>query len=110
MLILSPLSTVVVFYSPFQMDTDKWQRSDNINITSNPVEAALADIVTVPVPPPSLQTYETVQVRFAQSGAPQLGPALWAMYDWTEISTNWQSWSVVRCCRHQDLMPSAVTK
>ena len=52
------------------MDTDKWQRSDNINITSNPVEAALADIVTVPVPPPSLQTYDTVQVRFAQATVP----------------------------------------
>ena len=70
MLILGPLSTVVVFYSPFQMDTDKWQRSDNINITSNPVEAALADIVTVPVPPPSSQTYDTVQVRFAQATVP----------------------------------------
>ena len=70
MLILGPLSTVVVFYSPFQMDTDKWQRSDNINITSNPVEAAIADIVTVPVPPPSLQTYDTVQVRFAQATVP----------------------------------------
>ena len=52
------------------MDTDKWQRSDNINITSNPVEAALADIVTVPVPPPSSQTYDTVQVRFAQATVP----------------------------------------
>ena len=70
MLILGPLSTKGVFYSTFQMDPDKWQGSDNINITSNPVEAALADIVTVPVPPPSLQTYDTVQVRFAQATVP----------------------------------------
>ena len=52
------------------MDHDKQQqpRSDNINITSNPVEAVATDIGVVPVL--LGQSYDTVPVPFAGATVP----------------------------------------